>query len=304
MLTESSTLDQLWHHLEGLARAQQGILPHVAEVYEKIGQLAAERQRIEEEMMRVKAQPVQQEGEKGQPQAGNGSRTKRDELEEEIAGLLKEWTAFKEQNAQIKRTAEKILKRVPPGAPEADQLTRLAMVKGGGLTFEEIDDDLAVMLELAACRKRTGEDLDPARDVKSVEDPCPAEEQPSQLDKSAAAGPQEDCQGHALSNSVAPLQDVPCQRQAPKDVRRRGRPVKFSWEQKKEWVRRRDEEGESLVSLAREMYPEEKFTNGLRHRTEASLSRFRKQIRTECAAIDGITAKNKESASPRVAPQP
>ncbi len=306
MRDESSTLDQLWHHLEELAREQQGRFRHVLEVHEKIHQLADERQRIEEEMMRMKAQPGQQEGGENQPQAGNGSATKLEELEREISRLQAEWVAFKEQNAQIKRTAGKILKRVPPGAPEADQLSRLAVVRGGGLTFEEIEDDLVVLRELAANRKRTGESVDTSKGTVNLADPSRAEGDSAQRDKGTMAGSTQGViEDHVVSESVEAMQDVPSHSEAPEPIRRRGRPQRFTSEQKRTWVRRRDKERASLVSLAREMYPEEDFTELVRHRVEAALSRFRKQFPTECAAIDETTAKTKNQPPPvqRLSPE-
>lgn len=302
MRDESGTLDQLWRQLEELVRAQQERFPHVVEVYGKIQQLAAERREIEEEMMRLQAQPTPQGGEKKQFHLGNGSAAKLGALEREISQLQAEWVAFKEQNAQIKSTAGKILKRVPPGAPEADQLARLAIVRGGGLTFEEIGDDLGVLLELAARRNQSGESVDTAKYSESVADPRRAEGHSLQKVTGTMVGNAQGAgEGHAVSDSFVPAQNVPFQQQAPELVRRRGRPRKFTWAQKQEWVRKHDQQTVSLKTLAKEMYPGEPFTTELRHRVESLLSRARKELARKGRddRPDGMG-----SASRRTAPQP
>ncbi len=188
MQDNAETLNQLRDLLEQLARQQHDRCPHIAEVCDQIDELAAERQKIEAEIMRKRSQKKSSKGRREQPAASDQTEGKLKDLEGEISALLSDWSTFKEQNSQIKQTVANILKRVPPEAPEAAQLTRLALARGGAITLAEIHDDLILLLELAGNRKRIVSVANAGEGSVNLADPNQTEGDSAQRDTVTMAG--------------------------------------------------------------------------------------------------------------------
>ena len=166
-------------------------------------------------------------------------------IERQIAPLAEEHRAFKAGVEELRRLILKILKRYPNGEPAVGQLSALSLVKQGLLNFDDLRDDLDAIQEVAD------------QMLENVNTDCAV--------GSAAAGSAETTPKDRVGFAESAL---------PK--RRRGRPQKFSPEQKRAWLEKRDQ-GASIRTLAREMYPGSEFNIIVSHRIQSSLSRWRKQ---------------------------